>query len=77
WENMADSVWVVYVSPETQLKRLMERNNLTEELALDRISSQMPLAEKKARADVVIDNNGDLESTNRQIDKAWNEEFSK
>lgn len=77
WENMADSVWVVYVSPETQLKRLMERNNLTEELARDRISSQMPLAEKKARADVVIDNNGDLESTNRQIDKAWNEEISK
>ncbi|MBQ1469228.1 MAG: dephospho-CoA kinase, partial [Schwartzia sp.] len=70
-------VWVVYVSPETQLKRLMERNNLTEELARDRISSQMPLEEKKARADVVIDNNGDLESTNRQIDKAWNEEISK
>jgi dephospho-CoA kinase len=37
----------------------------------------MPLEEKKARADVVIDNNGDLESTNRQIDKAWNEEISK
>jgi dephospho-CoA kinase len=71
WDNLADSVWVVYVTPETQMRRLMERNNLTEALARDRIASQMPLSEKKARADVVIDNNGDIESAYAQIDAAW------
>ncbi|WP_462331541.1 dephospho-CoA kinase [Schwartzia sp. (in: firmicutes)] len=74
WETLADCVWVVYVSPETQMKRLMERNHLTEQLARDRIASQMPLSEKKARADVVIDNDGDIESTYAQIDAAWQKE---
>ena len=74
WETLADCVWVVYVSPETQLKRLIERNNLTEQLARDRIASQMPLSEKKARADVVIDNDGDIEATYAQIDAAWEKE---
>ena len=74
---MADSVWVVYVSPETQLKRLIARNDLTEQLARDRIASQMPLAEKKEKADVVIDNDGDLELTNAQIDEAWEQEICK
>ena len=77
WDDMADSVWVVYVSPETQLKRLIARNDLTEQLARDRIASQMPLAEKKEKADVVIDNDGDLELTNAQIDEAWEQEICK
>lgn len=77
WDDMADSVWVVYVSLETQLKRLIARNDLTEQLARDRIASQMPLAEKKEKADVVIDNDGDLELTNAQIDEAWEQEICK
>ena len=49
WEPLADEIWVVYVDEATQLARLIERNQLPEALARQRIASQMPLAEKKRR----------------------------
>lgn len=70
WQYMADTVWVVYVDRETQINRLMERNRLTCSEALDRIQSQMSLAEKKAHADVVIDNSGSLTLTRQQVTDA-------
>jgi dephospho-CoA kinase len=42
------------------------RDNLTAEQALARINSQMPLAEKRAYADYVIDNTGSREHTEHQ-----------
>lgn len=71
WEPLADEIWVVYVDEATQLARLIERNQLPEALARQRIASQMPLAEKKRRAGVVIDNTGELEATLAQVDAAW------
>ncbi|MBT2636083.1 dephospho-CoA kinase [Bacillus sp. ISL-26] len=67
-EYLVDKVIVVTVTAETQLKRLMERNSLTEEEALSRITSQMPLADKTKRADIVIDNSGSVEKTKQQLD---------
>ncbi|WNB93177.1 dephospho-CoA kinase [Bacillus sp. NEB1478] len=58
--HMVDETWLIYAAPETQLKRLMERNGYTEEQALSRIHSQMPIEDKKGLADVVIPNNGTL-----------------
>ncbi|KAB2085967.1 hypothetical protein ES319_A05G433000v1 [Gossypium barbadense] len=49
---------VVWVDPETQLRRLMERDNSTEEDARNRINAQMSLELKKSQADIVIDNTG-------------------
>ncbi|MBA0603805.1 hypothetical protein Gorai_001935, partial [Gossypium raimondii] len=49
---------VVWVDPETQLQRLMERDNSTEEDARNRINAQMSLDLKKSQADIVIDNTG-------------------
>ncbi|PPD71509.1 hypothetical protein GOBAR_DD31599 [Gossypium barbadense] len=49
---------VVWVDPETQLRRLMERDNSTEEDARNRINAQMSLDLKKSQADIVIDNTG-------------------
>ncbi|KAK5834665.1 hypothetical protein PVK06_010341 [Gossypium arboreum] len=49
---------VVWVDPETQLQRLMERDNSTEEDARNRINAQMSLELKKSQADIVIDNTG-------------------
>lgn len=43
---MVDKTLLVYVDEETQLRRLMERNNFTEQEAKARINSQMPLKEK-------------------------------
>ena len=45
----------------------MSRNNLSEEAAMSRINLQMSNAEKCRRATIIIDNNGSLENTERQV----------
>ena len=65
-----DQVWLVYVTEETQLQRLMERNSLREVQARDRLVAQMPLDEKKAFVDLVIDNNSKRDRLYQQIDRA-------
>lgn len=72
-EAWLDEVWVVYTDPETQLRRLMKRNRISEEEALQMIQAQMPLEEKARRADRIIDNSGSLEETYRQVDVLWEE----
>ncbi|MBC1538224.1 dephospho-CoA kinase [Listeria seeligeri] len=66
-ESLVDQIVVVWVTPETELKRLMERNNLTKEAALARINSQMGIDEKAKKADFVINNNESLEKTEKQV----------
>lgn len=65
--HMVDKTVLIYVDQDVQLQRLMARNNLTEEQAKARINSQMPLSEKKALADEVIDNNMDIDRTRSQL----------
>jgi dephospho-CoA kinase len=66
-DQLCDQVWVVWVERETQIKRLMERNDFTREEAVKRIQSQMSLDEKAKRADVVIDNSKNIEETIRAV----------
>lgn len=68
YETEVDEVMVVYVDADVQKERLLKRNtDLTEEDALNRILSQIPLAEKAKLADVLIDNNGTIEQTLAQV----------
>ncbi|CAE6015941.1 unnamed protein product [Arabidopsis arenosa] len=64
---------VVWVSQETQLKRLMERDGLSEEDARNRVMAQMPLDSKRSKADVVIDNNGSLDDLHQQFENVLSE----
>jgi dephospho-CoA kinase len=68
-QYMADKILLVYVNEETQLQRLMERNQLSEEEALARIKSQMPIDEKVKHADKVINNNGTIAETKQQLEQ--------
>ena len=67
YDNWFDQIWLVDVTEETQLSRLMARNALSQEKAEKRIAAQLSLQEKRKRADVLIDNNGLLEGTRQQI----------
>ncbi len=67
-EGMFDRVWVVSVPEEVQLERLRARDSLSQKEALNRIRSQMPLEEKRQRADAVIDSSGSVEQTREKID---------
>ncbi|MFJ7637522.1 dephospho-CoA kinase [Peribacillus sp. NPDC097264] len=64
---MVERTLLVYVDESVQLERLMNRNALTETDALARIHSQMPLKDKKELADAIVDNNGDIEETKKQV----------
>ncbi|ANX13168.1 dephospho-CoA kinase [Fictibacillus arsenicus] len=65
--HMVDETWLIYTHPDIQLKRLMERDGYTEEQAVSRIKSQMPIDEKKELADVVIENNGTKEDLKQKL----------
>ncbi|MGA7828918.1 MAG: dephospho-CoA kinase [Geobacteraceae bacterium] len=69
--STVDEVWVVYVDEEKQIERLMKRDGIAREEALRKIAAQMPLDEKAAYADVVIDNNGLPEETARSVTVEW------
>lgn len=70
-ESMFERVMLVYAPASIQKERLMNRNQLTAEEAEARINSQMDIEEKKRKADVIIDNSGSAEETQRQIDEFW------
>ena len=70
YEDWFDQIWLVDVTKETQLSRLMTRNALSQEEAKKRIAAQLSLQEKRNRADVLIDNNGLLELTQEQLREA-------
>jgi dephospho-CoA kinase len=71
WQNLVDEIWVVKASKNEQLKRLMTRDHLSRDEAVSRIEAQMPLAQKLAYADVVIDNTMDVEQTQKQVEMLW------
>ncbi|MBK7328904.1 MAG: dephospho-CoA kinase [Dehalococcoidia bacterium] len=73
WEDLVDDVWVVVVEPDLAVQRLATRNGLDEAAARARIDSQLSNAERMARADVVLTNNGTLEELEAGIQRAWDE----
>ncbi|MGA3281241.1 MAG: dephospho-CoA kinase [Smithella sp.] len=68
-----DLTMVVLVSQEDQINRLMKRNGWSREEAQKRLNSQMPVSEKIALADIVIDNKGTVADTERKVNEIWQE----
>lgn len=60
---------VVYTSKETQIERLMKRDNSTKDEALSRINSQMNIEEKKLLSTFVIDNTQDLKALEKEVER--------
>lgn len=66
-----DALIVVACGEATQIARAVARGGLTEAEARARVAAQAPLREKLAAADHVIDNEGSLEETRRQVRTVW------
>ncbi len=62
---------VVTSRPEVQLRRLIDRDGITDGEARARIAAQLPLAKKIAVATRVIDNSRDLETLFRRVDRVY------
>lgn len=74
-QSFVDKIIVVSVTPDIQRKRLTERDQLTEKEAENRMKSQLPMHVKESQADAVIDNNGPLKETEKQLESIlgkWN-----
>ena len=67
----AQSKWMVICSVEQELRRLVARNDFTEEEALARIHAQPSVEQRLPLVDEVIDNSGSLEETRRQVAAAF------
>jgi dephospho-CoA kinase len=66
-----EAIVLVYVPVEVQIERQMSRDGCDRAQALSRIAAQMPIEEKKALADIVIDNSGSLEETGTQVKELY------
>ncbi len=70
-----DEIWVVYVDRETQLVRLMARDGIDRIAAEQKIASQMSMDEKRLHGRVIIDNRGDIEALQLQVQEIWQREI--
>lgn len=68
-QNIMDKVIVVYVNPELQKERLMKRDKIDLDYAIRKINMQMPIDEKAYLADYVINNEGSIHQTNKQLEE--------
>jgi dephospho-CoA kinase len=66
-----DKIIVVHCDKETQLKRLMKRDDIKKAKAMEKINSQMPSEEKLELADYRIDSSGSLRETLDQAEKVF------
>ena len=66
-------VLMVYATAEEQKRRLIERDKLSEEMAMSMINSQLSVEEKKGYCDLVVDNTGTLDETRKQVEAVWRE----
>ena len=74
-DSLCDTVWCVWLPEALQIRRIMERDGLTEAETRARIASQLPGDEKRRRSQVVIDTSGTLEETARLIPDLYQKEL--
>jgi dephospho-CoA kinase len=67
-DRLVDTTIIVSSTPELQRERLMKRDNITREKLEHLITRQMPDAEKRARAEFVVDTSGEISAGQAQLD---------
>ncbi len=67
-DQLVDATIVVSATPELQRARLMKRDNLTREKLEHLLARQMPDAEKRRRADFVVDTSGEVTQSRARLD---------
>jgi dephospho-CoA kinase len=70
-QYMFHKILVVYTTKERQIERLTEREKISPEEAVTRLNAQLSIEEKASYADFIIENNGSLEETRKQVHDLW------
>ena len=71
WQSLVDEIWVTVTPEDTVIKRLKEQRGLDEEQTRARIRSQLANDERMKYADVLINNNGDLDEIGAEVKALW------
>ena len=71
WDKHFDFVVLVYATPAIQAERLMKRDRIDYATAIQTLSAQINIDEKRASADFIIDNSGTRENTEKQVLKLY------
>jgi len=71
WTPLVDEVWVTVASEAMVLERLKKQRGLAEEQTLARIRSQLSVEERLRHANVVINNDGDLDAVRAKVKELW------
>ncbi len=71
WTPLVDEVWVTVASESTVVGRVKERTGLPEEQILARIRSQLSSEERAKQANVVINNDGNLDELKTKVQELW------
>ena len=68
-----DEIWVLSCGEDEQVRRVMERDGLTQEEAVQRLEAQMSDAERRSKATRVIDTSSDEDATQRAVTAYYEE----
>lgn len=71
--SVFDMLIVVVADEPKKIERLMEYRNMSRGEAEGRIAAQLPDSERVRKADLVIENNGDLDELRKKVQSAWAE----
>ncbi len=71
WTDLVNEVWVVVAPENSVIDRLLASRDITEEQAKARIASQMPIYEKAAYGNAVIENYSDHSELKKKVEELW------
>jgi len=71
--DLVDRLLVMWAEEGERVRRVMERDGLSEDEVRQRMAAQMPAEEQRGQADWVVDTTSGLDSTKRQLEKIWEE----
>ena len=67
WDSLCDEVWTTVVKEEVAVERVMKRDGLSRQEAVNRVASQMPLSERMRRSKVALETNGSVEELEAKV----------
>lgn len=70
-QSLFDRIVVVYIPQGLQVERLTKRDGISKQEAANMLKAQLPIDDKLEHADFVVNNEGSLEETRRQVEEIW------
>lgn len=71
WDEVVNEIWVSVIPEAEAIKRLKDRNGLSEQEAKKRLASQLKNKERVSQANVVLSTLWEPGYTQKQVEKAW------